>query len=133
MKLRHLNRVMFFWALLVLPGNHADAAQISVSENCSIVTLSGEIDRKTPMLLQRSLDAHSCKMSEAGQSGVWFNLDSPGGDLDAAIKTGRIVRSWQGVTLVFDDGQCASACVLVLLGGVTRTVAGNIGLHRPYS
>lgn len=132
MNLHHLNRVMFFWALLVLPGNHADAAEISVYEKCLVVTISGEIDRKTPMLLQRSLDAHSCKMSETGSG--WFTLDSPGGDLDAAIKTGRILRSWQATVLVQDGAQCASACVLVLLGGVQRiVVSGNIGLHRPYS
>ena len=127
MKLRYLCHVLLLWVLLNPSGNNVDAAQI---EGCGPVTISGEIDKQTPAVLQRLLD--SCKMAQTPRLSVVY-LDSPGGDLDAAMQVGRIVRRWQVTAIVDREAQCASACVLVLLGGVQRLVTGNIGLHRPYS
>jgi hypothetical protein len=86
-----------------------------------------------------------------------FNLASPGGDVDEALKIGRLFRKYLIATLapanehigatglVHDDlpflsagsrdlcrGQdciCASACALIWMGGVMRS--GTVGLHRP--
>jgi hypothetical protein len=82
-----------------------------------------------------------------------FSLASPGGDVDEAIKIGRLFRKYLMVTLapiVWSDGDfpslsandgssrdlcrgadcaCASACALVWMGGVNR--GGTVGLHRP--
>jgi hypothetical protein len=126
MKPHYLSHVLLLGALLGSFENNSVAAQITV-KGCGVVTLSGEIDSQTPTLLQHSVD--NCRRHRTPV----LDLDSPGGDLDAAMQAGRIVRTWQGITDVPKGAQCASACVFVLLGGVQRLVEGTIGLHRPYS
>lgn len=61
---------------------------------------------------------------------------SPGGDVEAAVRVGRVLR--KQATHATLEGPCASACVLMYAGAVRRAVLvwGNdrvIGLHRPYS
>ena len=85
-----------------------------------------------------------------------FALDSPGGDVDEALKIGRLLRrdlieTWAPipfpiggalvvpgvvagdeklVSLCSGPGcNCASACALIWFGGVARV--GTVGLHRP--
>lgn len=62
---------------------------------------------------------------------VWLN--SLGGDVLSAIKIGRYIREKHLNTVVIKNSECASACVLILLGGETRRVIGRVGIHRPYS
>jgi hypothetical protein len=61
-------------------------------------------------------------------------LNSPGGDIAAAMAIGRMVRRSQVVTAVHEGSVCASACVVILAGGVWRYARENtrLGLHRPY-
>jgi len=59
-------------------------------------------------------------------------LNSAGGDLDAAMDLGRILRKHGTLAIVFPDHVCASACVFVLAGSNDRTVGGKVGIHRPY-
>jgi hypothetical protein len=78
---------------------------------------------------------------------ITFDLISPGGDVDEAIKIGRLFRKYLITTAsnyFHETGNlfqsfgcrsaaecvCASACALIWFGGVERT--GSIGLHRPY-
>ncbi len=73
-------------------------------------------------------------------------LDSSGGDVDAAMAIGRLIRTKTafisvGMTLPIgnQDGRntavCASACVLIFVAGSFRKVdySAPIGIHRPYS
>jgi hypothetical protein len=72
---------------------------------------------------------------------VHVNLNSRGGDTEAAIAIGRVLRSLHVVAQVGMDQICASACVLLLAAGTTRIVAtglpghvkGRVGIHRLYS
>lgn len=61
-------------------------------------------------------------------------VDSPGGNWDAAMQIGKLLRkSFAWVTV--DNGEkCLSACVLLLAGAPTRIVFPNarIGIHRPF-
>jgi hypothetical protein len=59
-------------------------------------------------------------------------LDSPGGDVDAALQIGRIIRKHEGITHIEVDRQCYSSCALLFIAGVSRLNFGLIGLHRPY-
>ena len=65
-------------------------------------------------------------------------LNSTGGDVDAAMSIGRIVRRIDGFTQVKRNAQCYSSCALIYIAGVDRYVGvdllgtGLIGLHRPY-
>ena len=57
---------------------------------------------------------------------------SEGGDVDAAMQLGRILRQIGVSTLVPRGEQCLSSCVFAFMGGDQRTVAGQLGIHRPY-
>ena len=61
-------------------------------------------------------------------------LNSEGGDVATAMAIGRRVRQAQIVTGVHERSICASACILILAGGVSRYARdeARLGLHRPY-
>jgi len=63
----------------------------------------------------------------------FFMLNSEGGDIEAAIGIGRQLRRIGASTLMWDGSQCLSSCVFILAGATRRTIAGRIGIHRPYS
>jgi hypothetical protein len=58
-------------------------------------------------------------------------LDSPGGDVLAAMEIGEEVRNQWAFTAMDDDGECLGACVLVLAAGARRAPAADrVGLRR---
>lgn len=78
---------------------------------------------------------------------VFFH--SPGGNLAAAIRLGRLIREfrfntlvggpyenvirlWEDYEIVEKEGHCFSACAYAFLGGVKRTVesSGKFGIHQ---
>lgn len=62
-------------------------------------------------------------------AGLIVLLDSRGGDGMAAMEIGRILR--QAKAHVFVTGECSSACVFVLAGGVVRGAPTfSIGIHQ---
>ncbi len=61
---------------------------------------------------------------------VW--LASNGGDIDAGMELGRMLRKLDVFTIVGRNDQCLSACAFAFMGGVRRSVAGRLGIHRPY-
>lgn len=94
------------------------------------VFLSGEItpaDVASATVMVRLLE--SGKQKIAGNT-VW--LASNGGDIDAGMELGRMLRDRGLYTLVGKNDQCMSACVFVFMGGERRSVAGRLGIHRPF-
>lgn len=83
--------------------------------------LTGNIKRADVAALEKLIPQHRVIL-----------LNSAGGDLDAAMDLGRILRKHSTVAIVFPNHVCASACVFVLAGSNNRTVSGKIGIHRPY-
>lgn len=61
---------------------------------------------------------------------VW--IDSPGGNVDASMAIGKLLRENRFWISIPKGGRCASACVLIFAGAVRRTAFGKIGIHRPY-
>jgi hypothetical protein len=64
-------------------------------------------------------------------------LDSPGGDVFAAMQIGEIVRKdwlWTSIPDEPPATGCMSACVLILAAGANRILgdASRVGIHRPY-
>jgi hypothetical protein len=58
-------------------------------------------------------------------------LNSPGGDVLAAMELGEEIRKQWALTTVDEHGECFGACVLVLAAGVRRTpTPENVGLQR---
>lgn len=61
-----------------------------------------------------------------------ISLNSPGGDVSAAMNIGRLLRRYNSIAMVDYNQACVSACVLVLAGSTFRMIKGKIGIHRPY-
>ena len=57
-------------------------------------------------------------------------LNSPGGNLYSAMKIGTAIRGNHLSTLVLPHDSCASACALILQGGVCKMASGAVGIHR---
>lgn len=94
------------------------------------VFVSGEItyaDVESAAVLSNLLRNGKQKIAD---NTVW--LASNGGDIDAGMELGRLLRKWGVFTFVGKDDQCFSACVFAFMGGERRSVAGRLGIHRPY-
>lgn len=59
-------------------------------------------------------------------------LNSLGGDVTTSLAMGRLVRKNEMAVLVTSEAKCASACVFVYIGGVTRVPYTALQIHRPY-
>jgi hypothetical protein len=57
---------------------------------------------------------------------------SNGGDFEASMRLGRLLRELGLSTVVARNEQCMSACVFAFMGGERRTVEGRLGVHRPW-
>ena len=85
----------------------------------------------TNTITQSDADKIAQRATEFGINALRMTLtDSSGGDVDAAIQIGRIIR--ENDATVYVDGKCYSSCALIYIAGVTRINSGVIGLHRPY-
>lgn len=101
---------------------------------CLALRLTGELkpgdnDRLIEIItrLERTSDEKSYS-----RVGTVF-LNSPGGEMQEALKIGRTLRNRKIVTVVAQPNQCASACVIVLAGGVMRFPVGTVEVHSFYS
>lgn len=65
-------------------------------------------------------------------AGNAVTLAGSGGDVDVAMELGRVLRRLGVSTLVERGEECLSSCVFAFMGGDRRTVAGQLGIHRPY-
>ena len=61
-----------------------------------------------------------------------LSIDSPGGEVSAALLMGRLIRKYQIDVQTTVDGKCASACVFLFAAGVSRIAFGPVEIHRPY-
>lgn len=98
---------------------------------CLLSTLVGEIDALTPVSLKTSYAALNEGHPEQCRP-VMIQLNSNGGNVEAAIEAGEFIRQKKITTIVPADSSCASACVLLHLGGVHRLSVGKVGIHRPF-
>lgn len=110
------------------PRTLADGTQVSVEE--VQVVLNGYIT---------SEDVYGAKVMESllkkGRQKIAGNVvsfASSGGEVDAAMELGRLLHKLGVSTLVARGDQCMSSCVFAFMGGDRRSVAGQIGIHRPY-
>jgi hypothetical protein len=62
------------------------------------------------------------------------DLDTPGGDIVAAMEIGNVIRSQSLMIRVPRDAERSSACIFIQIAGVQRWVldGARIGLHRPH-
>lgn len=71
-----------------------------------------------------------------GEVGATLWLDSEGGDLEVAIRIGRLLSDYGRFkyvhTLIAAGASCFSACPMVYAAGHIRQNQGALGLHRPF-
>jgi hypothetical protein len=112
----------------VYPRALADGKQVPSEE--VQVFLQGSI---TPEDVYAAKEMESLiKRGRQRIAGDAVSLSGNGGDVDAAMEVGRVLRRLGVSTFVARGNQCLSSCVFAFMGGDRRTVAGRIGIHRPY-
>ena len=92
------------------------------------------IDRSRLELFEEALRRRDTTRQALGHTvALRVDVDSPGGQLFAALEIGRLLRHETASVRVERGAACISACVFVLMGGIERYVAADarIGLHRP--
>jgi hypothetical protein len=116
-----------------------DGAPNAGKEECDFtISLTGRIDPSTVDEVKEVLDRRRVWIEDKQESGLklgpadLFLIDSPGGNLAAAMAIGRMIRKERITLFVAKPYQCVSACVIVLAGAAHRIRAGKIGIHRPF-
>ena len=122
---------------LLLDVTHADFRILKRDDRELILQISGTITESDAKALQQL----SADM-ERDQLTVY--LDSKGGSVPAAMRIGKLIRKYEGVTFIGYDfalndevrdplgAKCYSSCALIFIAGVLRLNSGQLGLHRPY-
>jgi len=151
--------IAFIFALLIILGldlqsSHAESANVSAGVSCGEngiggfdMRIAGEIDSATIDKVTKAFDKLH-KVNAAGgvtniparpgssinciSFGAGYEINSPGGDVSAAMAIGRMFRKERAHIQVNRNDICISACVLILAGAVERLVSGAVGIHRPY-
>ena len=125
--------------LLVIPafGAPMDApAQVRLTKPCErpapggcivYVSIEGTIVAETPTKLLTILNDETRRINAPVVP--YLNIASPGGDVNAAMQIGDLLR--KTTATVVSNGPCHSACVFIAVGGVERNLSG-IGIHRPF-
>lgn len=122
--------LLFAWALCfagVFGGGHAWAnltyTPLTLDGGLRVLVVSGEFTSNDyPSEFVNAV---------AASNATTVTFDSPGGNVVAAMALGRTIRFLGLNTLQIRQLECASACALAFLGGVTRVAApGSIGVHR---
>ena len=73
-------------------------------------------------------------LASSGELSIPVALNSPGGDVEEALKIGRMLRAEEAKTVILPGMICASACPYMLAGGTDRRVSnrGAVGMHQHY-
>jgi hypothetical protein len=124
-----------FGAIMPAHAQAGTAARIGWEDACNdvdrdggcrfTVVVTGSIDHEILSRFEKALQHWSSDQR------LEVVLDSPGGDVYAAMELGRLIRRNHGHTVV-KRGSCASACALIFAAGVVRSIVdGRVGIHRP--
>lgn len=99
------------------------------------IEITGTISKGDALAFKRSVESISqtTKNKINGVPFIMVDLNSPGGNAMEAVEIGRFIRSRFLFTRAVKQ-RCNSACVLILISGVMRSVSSSvqIGLHRPH-
>jgi len=109
--------------LLAAPAEAVTYEEARTGDGTVYIVITG------PFEFRDTADGLAQVVARSGASFVTF--DSPGGNVDSAMRHGRMIRTLGLDTLQIRAADCASACSLAFLGGVRRSAeAGSIGVHR---
>jgi hypothetical protein len=108
-----------------------------ICADCSVVQATGEFTQKT-------MDVYyDFVWRERFKKNIYFVFDSRGGTMRSAMELGMVLRRLKVNTMVgratirngaveIEPANCASACVMTYVGGVTRSMpkGSRLGVHR---
>lgn len=124
--------------MLLLPTGEAAEVGLSRKELAGTypaltvvaVIISGQIEngdaKKVAALfseIKRTDDGHQIRR---------LLIHSPGGLAGEAMEIGRLLRANGVEVFIPRELSCISACVLILAGGATRTIYGQVGIDHPH-
>lgn len=113
---------------------YATVTQIYDPARCLVAfcaEISGEVTQTDLKELKKAVGSVKEKLKGSSGNAI-FRLNSSGGDVEAAIGIGRLLREIKATAITWEQGRCYSACVFILAGAVQR-IRANVGIHRPYS
>jgi hypothetical protein len=125
MKRRPGSRLLF--ALILGWGGPSQAADLSEQGTNHDIAINGTIEIADVARVDALLH-----LSRANGAAANVRLNSNGGNLEAAMAIGRLLRKADSRVFVFPPDRCASACVFIVAGAVERYVMGEVIIHRPY-
>ena len=116
-------------ALAFFQSSSASAATIQsydLDDGIFAIVISGEIVEG---------DSEKFRREAAKHENAVIILESPGGSTIEAISIGEAIRLRGFGTLVLNETECASACGLIWLAGVPRTLSrtARVGFHATYT
>jgi hypothetical protein len=126
--------------LTVLSFSMVEAAEIGLSRQevagasphltmVSII-ISGQIIEGDVIKVEAILS--EIKRTDNGYQMRRLLIHSPGGLAGEAMTIGRLVRANRINVFLPKETSCISACVLILAGGLTRNIEGQVGIDHPY-
>ena len=125
---RLLNNCIFAVACMFPYGVCAEqtsyGAFVRYAELPEVLFLTGEIKSGDSFELRRAMRDHEVKLVVAA---------SPGGNLYDGLQIAAILNDNDIGTFVPSGASCESSCANVFLGGTSRLVVGELGVHQFYS
>lgn len=122
------------WSAAKAYGNPSDVPYVASGRGGAVeevrVVVSGNITREDKAGADVMAEMLAAGRQKLSGNTVWFA--SNGGDIDAAMELGRLLRRLGVFAVVDKNDQCLSACVFAFMGGERRSVAGRLGIHRPF-
>jgi len=96
-----------------------------ISNDAGFITIQGRIEKGDAERFSKAVNAMNKKRL--------LQLNSLGGDVEVAMQIGRIARSNDMSAFVMPGSKCASSCVFILAGAVSRHVwSDSVVIHRPF-
>lgn len=96
--------------------------------------LRGTIDASRLHLLRQAIQRRDAvERTLHREIEVHVDVDSPGGEIFAALEIGRILRAERASIAVGRGASCISSCIFLLMGATERNISGaaRLGIHRP--
>ncbi|MEO0963667.1 MAG: NfeD family protein [Planctomycetota bacterium] len=115
-----------------LPGRALPAVfQLPSGANVAVIKLAGEINGFTP----RSLELRTDRAIRSGASVIVLELDTPGGEITAAIQASKDLKQVPIPTLAWvnDDALSAGALLATACDAIVMSPASTIGDAAPIS
>ena len=117
---------------VTLSITHGLPGQVVKKDTQAVVLLAGDIESGDAARFEDFLFDHSGENGEI-TGRVTVLLNSPGGDVEEAMKLAAVLRELMATVVVFQPHRCASACFLLYVDAPIRFAdPAALAVHRPF-